>query len=168
MQKAILAIVFASFLTLTLSGCVGLLIAYPDECKNETPTTSAHDLFWSKLKTPKCSTKEEFLKEWGKPAKIIVTSEKEETWIYERHLWCGVVPIYCLPVPLLLPLCDGFDWIEFQGNEAKRLHTRRILWAGGLLIPASPFPPDPACRYPLPPSQGVDACEAKPAVQVTP
>jgi hypothetical protein len=183
MQKSILAVVFASFLTLTLSGCAGLMIAYPDECKNETPFTGVHDIFWKKprpkqkvlgivipeIPHPKISTKAEFLKEWGKPVKIIATSENEETWIYERHLWCGAVPIiFLLPVPLLLPVCDGFDRIEFQGNEAKRLHTRRILWAGIILLPPTPLAGDPVCRYPLPSYQGVDAVEASPTTQVMP
>jgi hypothetical protein len=93
MQKSILTFVCVVFLTSTLSGC-GLFFAYPVECKNELPSTSARDvLFWDPKYRPQRSTKEEFLKEWGKPVKILAPSENKETWVYERSLWCGFGPI---------------------------------------------------------------------------
>ena len=168
MCKRILFICYSFFVAITLSGCAALFIAYPDECKNEAPTTSTHDIFWSMKEPIKCWTKADFLKEWGKPVKIISTSENEETWIYERRLWCGLIPIYLLiPAPLLLPVCGGFDRIEFQDNVAKRLHTRRILVAGIILLPPGPLAHDPVCRHPIPPNHCVDADEASPATQVT-
>jgi hypothetical protein len=170
----ILVLCCVFIVAITQSGCFGLIGNRPAECKNETPFTGVHDIFWTKPQSeetsPKGSTKAEFLKDWGKPDEIISASENEETWIYNRKLWCGVIPVLVLPVPLILPVCDGFDRIEFQGNEAKSLHTRHIArpgyvnWGPGGADEWS----DPACRFPLPPNSGIDSDAAKPAAQVTP
>lgn len=174
MQKTILAIVCVFFLTSTLSGC-GLFIAIPSECTNEFPTTSARNVFlWDKYPS-KRSTKEEFIKEWGTPTKILSTSENKETgyyetrlspsenretWVYERSLWCGFGPIiFFVPIPLLLPVCDGFDRIEFQGNEAKNLYIRRIRSVGGVIFPPIAGGADPVCRYNIPIDIGMDRAE---------
>lgn len=150
---------------ITQSGCFGLMVMTTAECKTETPFTGVYDLFWT---SPIGSTKAEFLKDWGKPDEIISTSENEETWIYNRKRWCGVMPVLLLPVPLILPVCDGFDRIEFQGNETKRLHTKRQVWGGGYIAPWfdvwKPF----VCRFPPPPKNGVDSDATKPTAQVTP
>ena len=159
---------------ITQSGCIGLIVNAPAECKNETPFTGVHDIFWttphSKEASPKGSTKAEFLKDWGKPDEVISASENEETWIYHRKLWCGVIPVLLLPVPLILPVCDGFDRIEFQGNEAMILHTRHIARPGYVSVGPGGAQEwsDPACRFPLPLNNGVDSDAAKPATQVTP
>ncbi|MDD2899899.1 MAG: hypothetical protein PHI31_14445 [Desulfuromonadaceae bacterium] len=189
MCKLILVTFCAFIVAFTQTGCVGLIINSPEECKNETPFTGVHDIFWKKphpqkdiifglvipeVPVPKVSNKEEFLKEWGKPDQIIPSSENVETWIYNRHLWCGVIPVLILPVPFILPVCEGFDRIEFQGNEATRLHTRHIVESGGVLffgpggVAGGSGGKDPACRFPLPPNNGVDSDSAKPAAQVTP
>jgi hypothetical protein len=129
-----------------------------------------------KVQIPEKSTKAEFLKDWGKPDEIISSSESVETWIYNRKLWCGVMPVLILPVPLIFPVCDGFDRVEFKDNKATRLHTRSIVFGGGILL-VVPFGgggalgrgvKDAACRFPLPPNNGVDSDAAKPAAQVTP
>ena len=74
-----------------------------------------------------------------------------------------MIPVLFLPVPLILPLCDGFDRIEFQGNETKSLHTRHTVLAGLVLAPGSATGgTDPACRFPPPPNKGVDSDAAKP------
>jgi uncharacterized protein YceK len=154
MQKSIVAIVCVAFLTLVLSGC-GFIIFYPNECKNETPITSARDIFWSMdeipkvYKTPIVYNKADFLEEWGKPNIINSKTENTETWLYQRKLWCGFVPILILPVPLLLPVCDGFERIEFQGNDAKNLHIRRLgAWVYLFFPPSHKAEPD--CRHPHP------------------
>ena len=132
MYKPTPAIICVFLAAITLSGC-GLLVLSPAECMNETPTTDTHELFPSK--TAKESTKAEFLKDWGKPDEIVATAENEETWIYKKNRWCGVVPFFfLLPAPLVLPVCDGFDRITFQGNEATNLHTRRIVTSGFVVI----------------------------------
>lgn len=163
-RKLIPTIISIIFMAITFSGCVGLVVNIPAECNNETPFTNIHDIDWSKssLMNQNVSTKEEFLKDWGKPDQIVTISENEETWIYKRHLWCGAVPFFVLPVPLLLPVCDGFDRIEFEGNEAKRLRTRHIVLRGvvfpfvGSAFEGSPQT-YPACRLPLPLNDGSDS-----------
>lgn len=171
----ILVLCCVFIVALTQSGCIGLIVNATAECKNETPFIGVHDIFiWtppiSEEVSPKGSTKAEFLKDWGEPDEIISTSENEGTWIYNRKLWCGVIPVFLLPVPLILPVCDGFDRIEFQGNEAKRLHTRHIAMAGFVIIagPGAATGSDPACRFPLSPNNGVDSDATKPAEQVVP
>jgi hypothetical protein len=126
-----------------------------------------------KEQPPKRSSKEEFIKDWGQPDEIIFASENTETWLYNKKLWCGVMPVLILPIPLILPVCDGFDRIEFKDNEAVSLHTRSIVWGGGILILVLPKIDghawkDPACRYPLPPNNGIDSDAANPATKVTP
>ena len=169
MCRRILVLGCVFLVAIMQSGCIGLMVAAPAECKNAIPFTGVHDIFvWTKPSPKKVTTKAEFLKDWGKPDEMISTSENEDTWIYKRKLWCGVIPAYLLPAPLLLPMCDGFDRIEFQGNEAKRLHTRHTAMAGfviGLVLYGGA---DPACRFPLPPNNGIDSDTAKPAAQVVP
>jgi hypothetical protein len=175
MCKPVLAILCASFMALTLSGCFGLATYLPDECKNETPTTSARlGGGWKKAPLSSMPTKADFLRAWGKPNMITSTSENTETWIYERHLWCGVMPAFILAVPLLLPVCDGFERIEFQGDDAKRLHIRRIVESGYILLI---FPigggadyisvKEPACRRPIH-NNGGGSDATQPAAQIPP
>jgi len=166
MHKPTLVIICAIFVPIALSGCAGLIVAQPAECENETPNINIHDFFLSP-NALKGSTKAEFLKEWGKPDEIISAAEDEEIWIYNKKLWCGAVPIFILPAPLLLPACDGFNRITFQGNEAKNLHTRHIVYSG-FIIPGMPATTDPPCRRPLPLNSGVDSAAAKPAGQDPP
>lgn len=185
MCKLLLATFCAFIVAITQTGCVGLIINTPGECKNETPFTGVHDIFWKKphpkqellfglvipeVQAPNVSNKKEFLNDWGKPDEIIYTSESMETWIYNRKLWCGFMPVLILPVPFILPVCDGFDRIEFKDNIAIRLHTRSIVWGGAVVILGGGGSGgiDPDCRYPLPPNNGVDSDTTKPAAQVTP
>ena len=120
---------------ITQSGCIGLMVNIPAECKNETPRVDIHDFNWSELEQ-RVPDKESFLNYWGKPDETISTSENEETWIYNRKLWCGVIPAFFLAVPLILPVCDGFDRLEFHGYEAKNLHTKHIVMDGFFLLQA--------------------------------
>lgn len=139
-----------------LSGCFGIAVNSPVECVNETPYTGVHDFFSmpsvnKERLTPKASTKAEFLKKWGDPDKVISAAEKEDVWVYERNLWCGVIPIAIIPVPLILPVCDGFDKIYFLDGNAKRLHTRHTSTALFFIgIGGSGSASDPICKYPIP------------------
>jgi hypothetical protein len=159
------------FVAITQSGCFGLIVNTTAECKNESPFPDIHNntLWRGSLPPRRVATKEAFLKDWGNPDEIISTSENEETWIYDRKLWCGVIPIlFVLPVPLILPVCDGFDRIEFHGNEAKNLHTRHIVESGFYVGMREFAETEPACRLPLPSNNGVDSDAEKPAAQVIP
>lgn len=148
MFKRMLIVCGTILIATAQSGCFGLYVHLPKECENEIPRTDIHDIFWLRTSSHKTSSKEEFLKEWGKPDEIIANSPNDETWIYRRKLWCGATPVFMLPLPLLLPVCDGFDRIEFKGSESTRLHTRRMVTDGGAL----PFGggSDPICRHPFP------------------
>ena len=166
MCRRILVLCCTSLLAITQSGCFGWIVNTPGECKNEIPTTDIHDIFW---RSSSAGTKEGFLKDWGNPDEIISPSENEETWIYNRKLWCGVIPILIVvPVPLILPVCDGFDRIEFHGNQSKNLHSRHIVQSGFYLGPHGGGVTDPACRQPRTPNNDVDSDAAKPAAQGTP
>jgi hypothetical protein len=158
------------FIAIIQSGCAGLLVNIPAECKNETPRIDIHDFNFNRSKLEqRVPDKELFLNYWGKPDEINSTSENEETWIYNRKLWCGVIPAFIVAVPLILPVCDGFDRLEFHGNEAKNLHTKHIVTDGFLLVAGSWVGGiEPDCRLPLPPNNGVDSDATKPTEQVTP
>jgi len=171
MCRQILLISCLLLIAITQSGCIGLYVQAPEECENETPYTGVHDFFYFKRIhdsfyykhfPPSSSTKDMFLDQWGKPDEIISTSENMETWIYNRRLWCGIIPVFFLPVPLMLPVCDGFDRIEFKGNKAIRLHTRLSVRKGGVLGDKFQGQDDPICRFPL------DSDVPDPPAQVTP
>jgi len=85
-----------------------------------------------------------------KPDNVEVTSESKEIWTYKKHLWCGIIPCVALCAPLVLPVCSGTDHIYFEGDEAKRLHIKRSIVDGILLIPPAVGPPARACRFPIP------------------
>lgn len=127
MFRPILAIICVSLL---LSGCVGFGVASIQECKNERPSTDYHVMFTSGKNAH--DKKEDFLKEWGNPDEIITEAENKEIWVYNTRRWCGVIPILIVPIPLLLPVCDGFDRITFQGDTARSLHTKRT--GGSMLL----------------------------------
>ena len=149
MQKSLHKIFCICFAVMALSGCCGMMTALPGECDTETPTTDF------KNKTSPRPTKADFLKEWGKPDTIETKSENEETWIYNKHIWCGPIPCWGVCAPLVLPVCDGFNRVYFQGDIARRLHTRRTLISWSLLlvlfVPAG-VGSENACIEPLPPS----------------
>ncbi|MFZ2950966.1 MAG: hypothetical protein WA003_15940 [Desulfuromonadaceae bacterium] len=172
MFKRILAIICVTTLASTLSGCIGLHVFAPMECKNESPTTTINWSSQSNSLPQAGSNKTDFLKYRGKPDEIISVSDNEEIWVYKKTLWCGIMPIFILPVPLVLPLCDGFDRIEFRGNEGVRLHTRRIVDRGFVIGPDTGGvwneSNTPVCIHPLPPNNGLDPDTANPAVQVKP
>jgi len=145
----------------TLTGCFGLMTVSPVECPNETPYPAVHDLFQTaprekgEVLPPKNATKTEFLDAWGQPDEIVKTSETSETWIYKRKLWCGVVPMFIVPLPLVYRGCEGFDHIYFEGDRAKLLHTKHTT-SGGFALILTPVGgnaiagSDPACKYPIP------------------
>jgi hypothetical protein len=160
-----------------------MAVTSPAECKCEIPYTGIHDRNFYKydrekvsdtgaqllklygmtpVEKPKYSTKEEFLKEWGKPDSIINNEANLEVWEYKRNIWCGVTLFVFIPVPFMLPVCDGFDKVSFKGNESVNLYTRRGT-TGGFFIVMSPAGgssgsgSDPACKYPIPCYRSVDS-----------
>ena len=119
-----------------LSGC-GAMVVYPSENTNGNPTTghTATREFWihstKKFLPEGKQDKSGFMADWGSPDEIVKTNESGEEWVYQKKLWCGVVPVvYFLPVPLVLPVCNGFDRVEFEGDRAIFLKSRRSKMAG--------------------------------------
>ena len=141
MYRRILLISCVLCVALTQSGCIGLIVQTPKECKIEAPSTGIHygsgEATGLNDANPTPSTKEEVREVWGKPDEIITVSENEETWVYNKSLWCGVWPIVILPIPFVLPVCNGFERIGFRGNEAISIHSRQIDYSVylGLLMP---------------------------------
>jgi hypothetical protein len=113
------------------------MISYqPGECEKEAP---------------KFTNKAEYLKEKGTPRSTKTVAVDRDIWVYEESIWCGVIPCWGICVPLMLPVCDGFERVHFWGDRAERVHARRSLGYG---FAAGPFillgvPPiavsDPAC-----------------------
>lgn len=76
-------------------------------------------------------TKNHFLNVWGAPAEKVATA-RGETWIYaESNRWCGLWVFVILPVPVVLPVCDTFDKVSFEGDAAVSSVSRRFR---GLLL----------------------------------
>ena len=141
MCRRILIISCLLIVTLTQSGCIVML---PNECKRETPYTGYHDINWKAPKwpgdNPRPSSQKRFREDWGEPSEIITVSESEETWVYKSTLWCGLFP-------LILPVCEGFDRVDFRDNTAIRLHTKHVV-LGLFLFPLIAQMESP-CRYPI-------------------
>lgn len=117
----------------TQYGCFGIIEMHPAVCEYETPDINIHKNPSGIKKTPPWSTKTEFLKEWGKPDLVTSNSAHGETWTYKKNLPCGILPCFFICAPLFLPVCDGYDRIEFKGEGARRLETR-VLKINGMMI----------------------------------
>ncbi len=165
MYKPILHIVCAFFIALTMSGCIGYIQGYPAECEINAPTTTVHDLkAGQNPEIPVVATKADFLKSWGKPDVVNVTSENIETWTYKRHEWCGSMPALLFLVPLVLPVCAVYERIEFEGDSSKLIHIRYIKDWGYVLIygaKGSVPPKDTGCKLPRPVYKAVDSDKTK-------
>jgi hypothetical protein len=135
MCRRILILFFVLLAALTQSGCVGVIVMTPQDCVRTGDSKSMAVA----NETP--STKEEVREFWGKPDDIITVSESKEAWIYnKKDIWCGLIPVVFLPVPLILPLGNGFDRIEFRGNEVTSLHSRKQYGIGAAgLVPLLGF-----------------------------
>lgn len=154
MDSRLLRCVCVVSFILATAGC-GMVVLTPGECRNEAPTLDARKFFPTssaiQSTQPPWPTKSMFSRAWGRPDRIEWAAEDCEIWVYDEKLWCGVVPIFVLPVPLVFPACDGFDRVEFRGDTARVLHIRRIVTAGFFGAPGGgAVGADPACRNPIP------------------
>lgn len=121
-------IVFTIVFSVTMSGCIGAAIVKPGECSYSDPTVGMFDdvpalkrfVGISKKENATEKTKNDFLREWGRPDDI-QSSDNNEIWIYKRNNWCGVVLCFVVCAPLILPVCDGFDQLTFEGETATLL-----------------------------------------------
>jgi hypothetical protein len=156
-----LSFLVTTWLMLTLpviSGCFGVMQRKPFECFNDTPHTERRhttDVPWmTSLTSTVPLTKEDYSRAWGEPASKEVNG-KGELWIYkDNHLWCGVaVVVFVVGIPLLLPVCDEFERIQFEGHMAKSVHSKVVLWQGvyiDSLSFKSSVVKQSACLKPLP------------------
>jgi len=163
MWRLCVAFFLSLLLMPTLSGCFGLAVTYPAVCENDTPSPEIHSLFSTPPYFP--GDKDAFLKQWGKPDSVMVAAEGKEIWTYERNLWCGVTPAFFVIAPLLLPLCDGYDKIEFNGDRAVNLNTRHSVTAGLIIvIPGGAVGgKDNDCTYPHPIMDSFDLASEVPS-----
>jgi len=148
--RALLAVALAMLCT----GCVGLMVDMPltKDIRNPVPH-NATKLFggpndldrdrWACQAGPDPSVpqaKNRFLASWGPPKEKVVTA-KGETWIYaEKGRWCGLWIFLIVPLPILLPVCETFDHVEFENEVAVRSTSRRMDGAGIGLGFLPPFP----------------------------
>src|SRR5262245_55283569 len=111
--------IFAVSAAMTLSGCVGLGVITPDKCQISSLPTKA-----------------EVLNARGQPDELKRDDNNEETWTYyvRRNTWCGVVPAWIFPLPLMLPICDEYDRYTFIGDDAKAAHSARMAISGAMVI----------------------------------
>jgi hypothetical protein len=128
----------ALLLTVFTSGCgvVGVATVSPTECS----PTEAKVFEWEATGTTEENyvldrkpSKQDFLSGRGHPDEIITVNSVEEVWVYKRSIWCGFVVAYIIPVPLVLPVCDGVDRITFEGETVKQIQ-RTGQNATGLMV----------------------------------
>ena len=128
----------ALLLTVFISGCgvVGVATVTPTEC---SPTEAkifeweATGIIEENCDFNRKPSKQDFLSGRGHPDEIITINSVEEVWVYEKSIWCGLVVAYIIPVPLVLPVCDGVDRITFEGETVKQIQ-RTGQNATGLMV----------------------------------
>ena len=129
-----------------LSGCIGGAAVKPLECQSSYPLEDyvyTKESFGPTKYFPDISPasnprdKEDFRREFGEPDEIATIDATREMWVYNRSAFCGIVPMWVIPVPLGLPVCDEFDHITFDNDLAVAIHFRRMDAAGAfILLPA--------------------------------
>ena len=126
-----------------LAGCVGGAAFKPLECKSSYPLddyiyTSGSfgppENFYEQSPASNPRNKEDFRREFGEPDEIATIDATSEMWVYNRSAFCGIVPMWIIPVPLGLPVCDEFDHITFENDLAVSIHFRRVDTAGVIVL----------------------------------
>lgn len=126
-----------------LAGCMGGFAVKPLECKSSYPLEDyvyTKESFGPTKYFPDISpasnprNKEDFRREFGEPDEIAAIDASREMWVYNRSAFCGIVPMWVIPVPLGLPVCDEFDHITFDNDLAVSIHFRRMDDAGAFIF----------------------------------
>ncbi len=149
MLRSVCIIGCVIFLAAMMTGCFGYVSIMPAVCNNETPSTDVRVVEEQGKPPSPRPQKADFLELWGEPNLIEKKSANTEVWTYKRNLWCGGIPVFFIPVPLLLPVCDGYEKIEFRNNVATSLQTRKIVKRGAIVGMGPLYENEQACRYPL-------------------
>ena len=151
--QVILRFLSGTALAISCAGCFGFLVDKPmtADIRNPSPhkwafMTSGKQDRWAchpVQDLPAPVAKARFLEEWGTPREKM-TTPKGETWIYaEEGRWCGLWIAYFVPIPLLLPVCETFDRVDFEGDLAVRSESRRPQGFGVVLnllpVPNAPL-----------------------------
>lgn len=120
-----------------LSGCIGFAVEYPVECGVDLPINRSYDVTsdswvsWGEKESERykdlyfLSEKDDFLNKWGQPDEVVRLSEDEEILVYKSDVWCGVMPAWGVAVPLVLPVCEGFDRVKFKDGRAVHVDFRK-------------------------------------------
>ena len=142
MRSALCLLASIAFMHL-LAGCVGGVAVKPLECQSPYPLEDyvyTKDSFGPTKYFPDISpasnprNKEDFRREFGEPDEIAAIDASREMWVYNRSAFCGIVPMWVIPVPLGLPVCDEFDHITFDNDLAVSIHFRRMDAAGAVIM----------------------------------
>lgn len=151
MCRSVRIIGFAVFLSVVMTGCFfGYVSVMPVACDKETLPSGARVAEGQRMLPSAGPQKTDFLELWGKPDLIEQTSATTETWTYKRKQWCGGIPAFFLPIPLLLPVCDSHKIIEFRDNAATGLQVTETAERGVMVTLGGPFHlTETACQYPL-------------------
>jgi len=116
------------------AGCLGYSLDKPETVEVEYPAPPSDIRDAPSRRT--CESQSEsisplskgyFLNAWGEP-KERVTSINGETWVYEENgRWCGLwLGLIIIPIPLVLPVCETFDNVYFEGDVAVSIKSRRF------------------------------------------
>lgn len=172
MIKSAPVIFCAALCVLILSGCgfFGAVKAVPRECIFEPPLVMYADKPKDLpiVSSATLQTKEYLETVLKKPDNIEKVSGNAETWIYKKpYSWCGLGLGIFIPVPLILPICDRIERVEFENNRVKRIRIRRVVEMGAMcLLPSCQAfrETDEPCRLPIVKNvylQGTDKSEQR-------
>ena len=136
------------------AGCFGFLVdkPYTVDIRNPAPLEASNPVVrvgknrWACQQTnypPVLIHKADVLRAWGAPREKAPTP-RGETWTYrENWRWCGIWIGLIVPVPVLLPVCETFDHVEFEGDLAVASKSRRPDFFGYVLAFPVPWVPIP-------------------------
>jgi hypothetical protein len=149
-------------ITIMCTGCLGYSLDTPETVEVENPIPLSDHQFEADWGVPSrwaCESqsasfsplsKDYFLNAWGEPKQKII-SVNGETWVYEESgRWCGLWLGYVIPIPLVLPVCETFDNVYFEGEVAVSAKSRRFTQstAGVVFHPSALFFPVPVSVRP--------------------
>jgi hypothetical protein len=122
----------------SLSGCFGIGFVHPKTYEQNK------FYFAGSSKTPvftypepkQNQNKAEIISVLGKPDNVIRESQGNDIWRYRNGFdWVGVVPMFIIGIPLVLPLIPANTEIFFSGEQATKVVFTTAGWSGGCFCP---------------------------------